>query len=127
MAEHDETDPRYQHGMEELRKHLGPMADSYIQTIKEVSPEFAWVNVEFPYGELYSRSVVDAKTRELCYSGSPDGHGFRPASAQSPHRRRSALRRQPGRSDGDHHADDRLLRLSRSDERADGSERRICR
>ena len=66
MAEHDEQDPRYQHGMEELRKHLGPMADSYIERIKEVSPEFAWVNVEFPYGELYSRSVVDAKTRELC-------------------------------------------------------------
>lgn len=66
MAEHDEKSLRYQRGMEELRKHLGPMADSYIQTIKEVSPEFAWVNVEFPFGELYARDVVDDKTRELC-------------------------------------------------------------
>lgn len=66
MDEHDETTTRYQRGMEELRRHLGPMADSYIQTIKKVSPEFAWVNVEFPYGDLYPRSVVDSKTRELC-------------------------------------------------------------
>jgi 4-carboxymuconolactone decarboxylase len=31
-----------------------------------VSPEFAWVNVEFPYGELYPRAELDATTRELC-------------------------------------------------------------
>lgn len=31
-----------------------------------MAPEFVWVNVEFPFGELYARSVVDAKTRELC-------------------------------------------------------------
>lgn len=66
MSEHDESSARYQRGMEELRKHLGPMADSYIQTIKEVSPEFAWVNVEFPFGELYARPVLDPKTQELC-------------------------------------------------------------
>lgn len=67
MPEHDETSPHYQHGMEELRKHLGPMADSYIQTIKEVSPEFAWVNVEFPYGD--PREVIaDANAT---YIGTP--------------------------------------------------------
>ncbi len=64
--DHDEQSPLYQRGLEEMRKHLGPLADSYVQKIKEVAPEFAWVNVEFPFGELYARSVVDAKTRELC-------------------------------------------------------------
>lgn len=63
---HDEREPLYQRGMEEMRKHLGPLADSYVRRIKEVAPEFAWVNVEFPFGELYARTVVDAKTRELC-------------------------------------------------------------
>jgi hypothetical protein len=33
MDEHDEHSARYERGMEELRKHLGPMADSYIDTI----------------------------------------------------------------------------------------------
>jgi len=64
--EHDEQEPLYQRGLEEMRKHLGPLADRYVQRIKEVAPEFAWVNVEFPFGELYARTVVDAKTRELC-------------------------------------------------------------
>jgi hypothetical protein len=28
--EHDEQSPLYQRGLEELRKHLGPLADSYV-------------------------------------------------------------------------------------------------
>jgi 4-carboxymuconolactone decarboxylase len=65
-SEHDEASAEYQRGMNEIRKQLGPMADSYIQRIKALSPEFAWVNVTFPFGELYTRDVIDLKTRELC-------------------------------------------------------------
>lgn len=65
-SEHDEASAEYQRGMNEIRKQLGPMADSYIQRIKALSPEFAWVNVTFPFGELYTRDVLDLKTRELC-------------------------------------------------------------
>lgn len=64
--EHDEASAEYQRGMNEIRKQLGPMADSYIQRIKALSPEFAWVNVTFPFAELYTRDVLDLKTRELC-------------------------------------------------------------
>lgn len=63
---HDEHSEIYQRGMDQIRKQLGPMADSYIQNIKSLSPEFAWVNVTFPFAELYTRNVVDIKTRELC-------------------------------------------------------------
>jgi alkylhydroperoxidase/carboxymuconolactone decarboxylase family protein YurZ len=63
---HDENSAAYQRGMAELHKQLGPMADAYIQRIKRLAPEFAWVNVTFPFGELYTREVVDLKTRELC-------------------------------------------------------------
>jgi 4-carboxymuconolactone decarboxylase len=66
MAEHDEASAEYQRGMNELRKQLGPMADAYVERIKAVAPEFAWVNVTFPFGELYTRDVLDLKTRELC-------------------------------------------------------------
>ena len=74
--EHDEHSAAYQRGMEELHKHLGPMADAYIQKIKALAPEFAWVNVTFPFGELYARNVVDAKTRELCTVAALTVQGF---------------------------------------------------
>ena len=58
---------RYRKGLAEMRKHLGmPEADQYLAKINEVSAEFAKVNVEFPFGELYPRDVLDDKTRELC-------------------------------------------------------------
>lgn len=75
-AEHDEASAEYQRGMNEMRKQLGPMADSYIQKIKALAPEFAWVNVTFPFGELYTRDVLDLKTRELCTVAALTVQGF---------------------------------------------------
>ena len=75
-SDHDEHSAAYRRGMDELRKHLGPMADAYIRKIKALAPEFAWVNVTFPFGELYSRDVLDAKTRELCTVAALTVQGF---------------------------------------------------
>jgi 4-carboxymuconolactone decarboxylase len=75
-GEHDEASAEYQRGMNEIRKQLGPMADSYIQKIKALAPEFAWVNVTFPFGELYTRDVLDLKTRELCTVAALTVQGF---------------------------------------------------
>jgi len=75
-GEHDEASAEYQRGMNEMRKQLGPMADSYIQKIKALAPEFAWVNVTFPFGELYTRDVLDLKTRELCTVAALTVQGF---------------------------------------------------
>ncbi|HWH94261.1 MAG TPA: carboxymuconolactone decarboxylase family protein, partial [Baekduia sp.] len=38
--------------------------------------EFAWVNVTFPFGELYARDVLDLKTRELCTVAALTVQGF---------------------------------------------------
>ncbi len=58
---------RYVKGLEEMRRHLGPEAAAdWLDSIQELAPEFARVNVEFPFGDLYTRTVVDDKTRELC-------------------------------------------------------------
>lgn len=73
---HDERSAEYQRGMHEIRKQLGPMADSYIRNIKALAPEFAWVNVTFPFGELYTRDVIDLKTRELCTVAALTVQGF---------------------------------------------------
>ena len=66
----------YRKGMEEMRKHLGPEADHYVENIREISPEFAKVNVEFPFGELYTRDILDDKTRELCTLAALTVQGF---------------------------------------------------
>ena len=73
---HDESTPEYQRGMAQIRKQLGPMADTYIRNIKALAPEFAWVNVTFPFGELYPREVIDLKTRELCTVAALTVQGF---------------------------------------------------
>jgi 4-carboxymuconolactone decarboxylase len=73
---HDEQSEQYRTGMAELRKQLGPMADGYIRRIKALAPEFAWVNVTFPFAELYTRDVVDLKTRELCTVAALTVQGF---------------------------------------------------
>ena len=56
----------YKKGMEEMRMHFGELADAHIDKIRSISPEFARINVEFPFGVLYRRDVIDEKTRELC-------------------------------------------------------------
>jgi len=63
-------------GMAEMRRHFGSAADQWIKSIKEIAPEFAKVNVEFPFGELYTRDVLDDKTRELCTVAALTVQGF---------------------------------------------------
>ena len=75
-ALHDEHSALYQRGMTQLRKQLGPMANDYIRNIKALAPEFAWVNVTFPFAELYPRDVIDLKTRELCTVAALTVQGF---------------------------------------------------
>ena len=67
---------KFNDGMKEMRKHFGNVADSWIESLREISPEFAKVNVEFPFGELYTRSVLDDKTRELCTIAALTVQGF---------------------------------------------------
>ena len=67
---------QYKKGMDEMRRHLGPAADKWVASIKAIAPEFAKVNVEFPFGELYTRDVLDDKTRELCTVAALTVQGF---------------------------------------------------
>lgn len=60
------ADDLYGRGMAEMRRHFGAEADAHIEKLRAISPEFAKINVEFPFGELYPREVLDEKTRELC-------------------------------------------------------------
>ena len=67
---------KYVTGMQEMRTHFGDAADNWIKAIHDIYPEFSKVNVEFPFGELYRRDVVDDKTRELCTVAALTVQGF---------------------------------------------------
>lgn len=73
---HDENSAEYQRGMAQLHEQLGSIAEQYIENIKKIAPEFAWVNVTFPFGELYPRNVIYLKTRELCTVAALTVQGF---------------------------------------------------
>ena len=66
----------YIQGMLEMQKHFGDAAEKWIKTIHDIYPEFAKVNVEFPFGELYRRDIIDDKTRELCTVAALTVQGF---------------------------------------------------
>ena len=67
---------KYIQGMQEMQKHFGYAAEKWIKAIHDIYPEFAKVNVEFPFGELYRRDVIDDKTRELCTVAALTVQGF---------------------------------------------------
>ena len=67
---------QYVRGMQEIRSHFGDAADNWIAAIGDIYPEFATVNVEFPFAELYQRDIRDDKTRELCTVAALTVKGF---------------------------------------------------
>lgn len=71
-----DDEARYKKGIAEMRRHLGPQADQYVAAIKEVSPKFAKVNVEFAFGDLYADETLDQKTRELATIAALTVQGF---------------------------------------------------
>lgn len=44
--------------MEDIRKHLGIEADDYVESIREISPEFAKVDVEFPFEWIHDSLFI---------------------------------------------------------------------
>ncbi len=69
---------RYQKGMEILRGQFGKeRAEKMIEGLTEAYEFFAKVNVEFPFGDLYSRrDVLDARTREIATIAALTVQGF---------------------------------------------------
>jgi 4-carboxymuconolactone decarboxylase len=66
---------RYDIGLEKIRQIYGPTGEGVIENLKDISPDFARYIIEFPFGDIYSRSGLDLKSREIaivaltCYHG----------------------------------------------------------
>ena len=56
---------RYDIGLEKIRQVYGEAGEDVIKNLKDISPEFARYIIEFPFGEIYSRSGLDPKSREI--------------------------------------------------------------
>jgi 4-carboxymuconolactone decarboxylase len=56
---------RYDRGFEKLKEIDGEAGEHVIQNLKDISPDFARYLIEFPFGDIYSRTGLDLKSREI--------------------------------------------------------------
>lgn len=55
---------QHENGMRRMREILGPNADTVIENLSKISPDFAHYVVDFSYGDIYSRPGLSDKMRE---------------------------------------------------------------
>ena len=60
-----ENKDRYQRGWEKLKEIDGEAGERVIESLKDITPEFARYVIEFPFGDIYSRPGLDHKSREI--------------------------------------------------------------
>jgi 4-carboxymuconolactone decarboxylase len=56
---------RYSAGLELLTKIDGEAGHAVIESLKDICPELGDFVIEFPFGDIYSRKVLDLKSREI--------------------------------------------------------------
>jgi 4-carboxymuconolactone decarboxylase len=56
---------RFTTGWEKLAEIDGKQGKKVIEALKDISPDFADLLIEFPFGDVYSRSGLDLKSREI--------------------------------------------------------------
>ncbi|MAZ39960.1 MAG: 4-carboxymuconolactone decarboxylase [Legionellales bacterium] len=64
-----------QQGKQRIVEILGNNADAIIDNFQTISPDFAKYVVDFAYGDLYSRSGLTDKSREIAVVSSLIGQG----------------------------------------------------
>jgi 4-carboxymuconolactone decarboxylase len=61
----NQADERYRRGVEILQLLSGNKLEQVTSKVAEIAPDFARMTIEFPFGDLYSRGVLDLRTREV--------------------------------------------------------------
>lgn len=56
---------RYETGWEKLKEIDGKAGENVVESLKDISPDFAKLLIEFPFGDIYSRKSLDLKSREI--------------------------------------------------------------
>jgi 4-carboxymuconolactone decarboxylase len=60
-----ETNDRYNRGWDKLKEIDGEAGERVIESLKDIAPDFARLLIEFPFGDIYSRTGLDLKSREI--------------------------------------------------------------
>ena len=98
---------RYQRGFDTMRTIFGARLESALEGLAASSPELKRCLVEFPFGDVYTRPVLDLKTREMLTVAALTVLGYPQAEL------RDHIRGAPGRRVGARPVPDRLGRLLR--------------
>lgn len=56
---------RFNIGWEKLSEIDGEQGERVIDALKDISPDFAELLIEFPFGDIYSRPGLDLRSREI--------------------------------------------------------------
>lgn len=56
---------RYTIGREMLQRVDGKGGDAVVNSLKDISPDFARYLIEFPFGDIYARPGLDLRSREI--------------------------------------------------------------
>jgi len=56
---------RFERGMAKLREVDGEQGDRVVEALSGISPDLARLLIEYPFGDVYSRSGLGLKEREL--------------------------------------------------------------
>ncbi|GBE55615.1 carboxymuconolactone decarboxylase family protein [archaeon BMS3Bbin15] len=56
---------RYKKGWDKLKEIDRVAGENVINALKDISPDFADLLIEFPFGDVYSRDGLDLKSREI--------------------------------------------------------------
>lgn len=59
------TQDRYERGLAKLKEIDGQAGEHVLESLEDVAPDFARYLIEFPFGDIYSRSSLDLKSREI--------------------------------------------------------------
>ncbi len=60
-----EESARYTRGQAKMQELFGEGVDTAVKALAERNPDLARFLVEFPFGDIYTRPVLDSKTREM--------------------------------------------------------------
>lgn len=59
------TSDRFKRGLEKLKEIDGEAGEKVIEALEDISPDLARYTIEFPFGDIYSRSGLDLRSREI--------------------------------------------------------------
>lgn len=56
---------RFERGWEKLKEIDGQAGVKVIESLKDISPDLAKYTIEYPFGDVYNRGILDNRTKEI--------------------------------------------------------------